>query len=93
MQPNLKISNIFTFKTSLEIALEVTFPVLPSEVNENLNSLLKRIPNKSGADTITASNEEKKQLKDCINAFKHTKSCIWLREDFLQALNDISQQC
>lgn len=77
----------------MEIALEVTFPVLTSEAHENLTILLKRVPNYLRMETITASSQEKTQLKDCISAFKQTKTFSWIREDFIEALNDIERQC
>jgi hypothetical protein len=93
VQTNITIPNPFTFKTSMDIALEVTFPVLASETHENLMSLVKRIPNYLRHETLTATPEEKNQLKECIQIFKQSKTCIWIREDFLQALNDIERQC
>jgi hypothetical protein len=93
LQTNLTIPNPFTFKTSMDIALEVTFPVLASETHENLLSLVKRVPNYLRSGMLTATPEEKTQLKECIQAFKQSKTCSWIREDFLQALNDIERQC
>ncbi|MDQ1000350.1 hypothetical protein QFZ28_000750 [Neobacillus niacini] len=93
MQTNLTILNPFTFKTSMDIALEVTFPVLASETHENLMCVVKRVPNYLRAETLTTTSEEKNQLKECIQAFKQSKTCSWIREDFLQALNDIERQC
>ncbi|MDM5329845.1 hypothetical protein [Neobacillus sp. CF12] len=93
MRTNLTIPNPFTFKASMDIALEVTFPVLASETHENLMNLLKRVPNYLRPETLIATPEEKNQLKECIQAFKQSKTCSWLREDFLRALNDIELQC
>ncbi len=93
VQTNLTIQNPFTFKVSMDIALEVTFPVLASETHENLMSLVKRVPNYLSVETLTATPEDKIQLKECIHAFKQSKTCSWIREDFLQALNDIERQC
>jgi hypothetical protein len=93
VQTNLTIRNPFTFKTSMDIALEVTFPVLTSETHENLMCIVKRVPNYLRPETLTATPEEKSHLKECIQAFKQSKTCSWIREDFLQALNDIERQC
>lgn len=93
MPSSLNIPNPFTFKTSLDIALEVTFPVLPADTHENLKDLVNKVPNHLWPETIAASQQEKSDLKECIQAFKQTKTCSWMREDFLEALNDIERQC
>jgi hypothetical protein len=76
MQTKLKIQNPFTFKVSMEIALEVTLPVLSSEVYENLMILVRRVSNFLRSETLFITPEDKIQLKECIIAFKKSKTCL-----------------
>ena len=93
MQTCLVIPSPCRFKTFMEIALEVTFSILDPVTHENLKRLLNRVPNNLSSETLTTSMEENKQLKECINAFKQSKTYYWVREDFLQELKDIERQC
>jgi len=76
----------------MEIALEITFPVLPSKEHENLKGLINRVPNELKIVTLSISSEEERHLMNCIAAFKQSKTFYWTREDFLLALKDIERQ-
>ena len=93
MQTCIVIPSPCRFKTFMEIALEVTLPKLDPVTHENLKRLLKRVPNNLSTETVTTTMEEKKQLKECIHVFKQSKTYYWVREDFLQELQDIERQC
>ncbi|PFN80624.1 hypothetical protein COJ85_29870 [Bacillus sp. AFS076308] len=93
MQTCIVIPSPCRFKTFMEIALEVTFSRLDPVTHENLKRLLNRVPNNLSSETLATSMEENKQLKECIKAFKQTKTYYWVREDFLQELKDIERQC
>ena len=93
MQTCIVIPSPCRFKTFMEIALEVTFSKLDPVTHENLKRLLNRVPNNLSSETLATSTEENKQLKECINAFKQSKTYYWVREDFLQEIRDIERQC
>ena len=93
MQTCLVIPSPCRFKTLMEIALEVTFSKLDPVTHGNVRGLLNRVPNHLTSETLTTSIEEKKQLKECIDAFKQSKTYYWVREDFLGELKDIERQC
>jgi hypothetical protein len=82
----LRILALFIYK-------KATFSKLDPVTHENLKRLLNRVPNNLSSETLATSMEEKKQLKECIHAFKQTKTYHWVREEFLQELKDIERQC
>lgn len=92
MMRDLVIPNPFTFKTALEIALEITLPVLPNDEHESIKELISRVPNELKSVPLSISSEEERQIMDCIAAFKQSKTFYWTRDDFLLALKDIERQ-
>lgn len=83
---NFVIVSPFSFKTSLEIALEVTFPVMATKGYEEIKNLIMNIPNVSTPLNIEVSEEVLESLYTCISAFKNTKTFLWIRDDFSNAL-------
>ncbi|MBM7656433.1 hypothetical protein [Neobacillus cucumis] len=93
MQTCIVIPTPLRFKTFMEIALEVTFSILDPVTHNNVKRLLNRVPNNLSTETLTTSMEEKNQIRECLNAFKQSRTYYWVREDFLQELKDLEGQC
>lgn len=84
----LFVKDSLCFKASISISLEA----LPHYDNGLLREFVESIPSSVGRLRLVASPEVEEQLINCMNEFKETKTYLWLREDFKNALYDITIQ-
>jgi len=92
METTLSITNPFTFKESLLVAVEVTDSFLNHLQIGQIYEIINKVPNSLPDVTITLSSTLTFALKSCIQSFKQTATYNWLREDFKEAITDIEQQ-
>jgi TPP-dependent trihydroxycyclohexane-1,2-dione (THcHDO) dehydratase len=88
---SVRVRNPFALREALQVALEVTWPDLPSEQVASLRSFTRVIPAQVGPAALSVGGDVQVGVLSCAGHFRQSRTWYWLREDLCQAFTELEK--